>query len=161
MGHVVNAQADHILLWIGNRGLKAYLFHGGRSLYLIWVLAGRIVQQLFLRITDILNQFLHGFVIHIQRCQGIYPSAVFADYPKSGFVFDFICYKSHDTLLILPARAISVTAAAPKSFLRFTLPHFSELFYDFAIISEIRHYLDNGFLYYFMYLDYQSGQECS
>ena len=103
MGHVVNAQADHILLWIGNRGLKAYLFHGCRSLYLIGILSGRILQQLFLRITDILNQFLHGFVIHIQRCQGIYPSAVFADYPKSGFVFDFICYKSHDTLLILPA----------------------------------------------------------
>ena len=44
-------------------------------------------------------------------------------------------------------------------YLMFTLSHFSEFFYDFAIISEIRHYLDNGFLYYFMYLDHQGGQE--
>ena len=91
MSHVIDSQADNILPRMGNGRQKAYLPNRGSPPDLIWVLAGRILQKLLLRLADVLYQLLHGLIIHIQGSKGIDPASVPADDSKSGFVFNFIC----------------------------------------------------------------------
>ena len=89
-------------------------------------LAGRILQKLLLRLADVLYQLLHGLIIHIQGSKGIdqLPSLLMTPSPD-------LCSISYVTSLIMPSCSYHYV------YLMFTLSHFSEFFYDFAIISEI------------------------
>mgnify|MGYP000665385587 CR=1 FL=1 len=52
------------------------------------------------RIADMLDHLLHGGVIHTEGLQRIDPLLILAHHAQLHLTFNFICYQSHDVLLL-------------------------------------------------------------
>ena len=91
VGHVVDAQADHILLRHRYRRQQSHILHPGCPPDPIGFLPGGVFQKLLFRICHLPDSFQHGLVLRPDGFNGKYPLMILADQSDTNLMFYPVC----------------------------------------------------------------------